>query len=1045
MDKRYEQLERLAAARAARRSRAEPVSDKSTAASNSPTPLDRDFVSTRLVEAVSDAAVSGSFDPQQLFGPDEGEELKMSVMSRLAPLCIIPEDSETKWTLSISNREQALKSAESPANLLHERLPETDTFGVALRAAIAEGASAAISVDGQNQAMEALAAVRVLQGIGLPVPDTSPLEAEIAKGNFLSDYSSLLETPCHGRSQQFEKLREFLKTDGLGDWSSIVISGLGGSGKSTLVANFLSESAKRNEATIATVDFDRPGIDASELHLLELEITRQIGYQRPELEADLKKERAAVRETRDGSSRDGFESERIDRATRILLRNVRSILEKHHLEDRPILLVLDTMEEVVVSGHASRLIGWLDDVCSAIDPLKLKVIFSGRLTGTYDDDEDPEGLPDAIRAKEPAKVVLGELSKRSSAKVLIDQGIQPSEATVLLAEDLIPKRPLELRLLARLLRDGPTKNAAALVKDLREDGSLAKGMFAGVVYRRVLQRIKNEDVKELAHPGLVLRYVTQEIVEHVLAPALQLQLTSERIKEATKGLASYAWLASKQPDGTIWHRRDLRRSTLKAMIAEKPSQARAINQAARKYFSAMSDQRSQAEALYHSLMLVTESSDLESFDMSATRRLAKHFSPDIADLPLPAQVFVRRAQRLPVRFEDILLLPSRYRDAAIQDAGKRFVAGKEFGSAAELIIGSSSRVFRTATPHLGRLENWEAEALFGAAEWREFVERSDQTTYASRFDSLQALTEAIFPRELASPLRMTGTELDERIDVASIAKQAMSLQDGGAEYTGRIALGLAMIDSRSPIGLESANLATRLLRIGQQARIHPGVGPRQMLLIGISCATDWLTAKFRTSHLVLSEEWLEDFRRELQRRDSNSSVALIDHTLGMLRSTKITKRPPYIREMLARIDGVEGTLSVEFPMHWHRWSMEDAMRYLRGPDPELRDPLRYALAECVDEMGPDSIFEIIRSLLPYQFQEIESRSFRNALKHDAVKALVLPIELIDRCGKRPQLIQNVLRQRPISTKIRDVAGSYVRLDNGVKYILSRFSNRSDFK
>lgn len=1042
MDKRLAQLERLAAVRAARRTDTELGAASSANPISSPLP-DLNVVSKRLAAAVRDAAVSGRFDPQQLFRSEEDKDLKMTVMSRLAPLCIIPEDNETKWMLSVANREQALKDVEIPANLLHEKLPETDTFGATLRTTIESGAAAEISVDNQNEAIEALAAVRVLQGMGMPVPDTSPLEAEIAKGNFLSDYSSLLETPCHGREQQFQQLQEFLRTDDSDGWSSIVISGLGGSGKSTLVANFLTNVAKLKEATIATLDFDRPGIDASEPHLLELEITRQIGYQRPELEADLKKERETVRQTRGSSSHDGFESISFDRVTRILLRNVRKLLEQHHLEDRPILLVLDTMEEVIVSGHTSTLMGWLDDISSALMPIKLKVVFSGRLTGSYDDDDDSEALPDEIKVKEPVKIVLGELSKRAASKVLIDQGVSREDAKVLLAEDLMPKRPLELRLLARLLTDGPAKSASALVADLREGGTLVKGMFAGVVYRRVLLRIGNDDVRELAHPGLVLRFVNEEIVEQVLVPALGLKMTKDRIEKATRGLASYAWLASKQPDGTIWHRRDLRRSTLRAMIAEKRLQARTINEAARKYFGNRGDEKSEAEALYHSLMLITDPADLDSFDMAQTRKVAKHFAPDIADLPYSAQVFVRRAQRLPMRTEDIDLLPSRYRDAAIQDAGKRFVAGKEFGSAAALIIGSSPNTFRGTTSRSGGLESWETEALFGAAEWRDLSDRGDQT-YVSRLDSLGTLAETIFPRELAAPLPMTGAELDRLLDVDSITKQAESLQDGGAEFTGRIALGLALIDSRSPIGLESSRLATRLLKIAEQARIPPGVGPRQVLLIGISFVTDWVSARFRTSHLILDERWLEDFKGELQRRDKSSSVELIDRTLGVLRSTGSMARRPYIREILANIDGVEGKLSVEFPLHWHRWSMDEAVRYLRGPDPELRDPLCYALAECANELGVETIFEAVSSVLPFPFQDAEGRSLRKNLGRDAVKALVLPIELIDRSGRRPDLIKNVTRRRPKSTKIREVAEAYARLDRAVEYILSRFSNRGDF-
>jgi len=114
------------------------------------------------------------------------------------------------------------------------------------------------------------------------------------------------------------------------------------------------------------------------------------------------------------------------------------------------------------------------------------------------------------------------------------------------------------------------------------------------------------------------------------------------------------------------------------------------------------------------------------------------------------------------------------------------------------------------------------------------------------------------------------------------------------------------------------------------------------------------------------------------------------------------------------------------------------LKYLRGPDPELRGALRYALADCTTELGADAMVEILNAAMQRKFRETRREPFARALREDPLKALLLPLEMVDRLGRREALLTEVRRRRPISSKIRDVAESYSRLDKAVSAVFSRF-------
>jgi len=911
LDARYTKLQELAALQAARKMASqEGRAPTGGATSSVPTqeqsgsPFTNE-VSRRLGMAVRAAAVSGRFDPSDLFDKTEGEELRVSVLSQLSRLCTMPALSQSKWLLTSDVRDEVLSDAKATgiSALLEARLPSTDAFGAALRAGISNGSSARISANGRSERLEALAAIQFLRNADLPAPDPASLDAEVARDNFLAEYRPLLSGAFLGRSREWDHLLKFLRAEraGVGRWSAIVLSGLGGAGKSTLIARFLTSIAKKNEATIAVLDFDRPGVDASEIALLTFEMVRQIGYQRPDLEPELAEIREVTRKRRnslsgDPNSQSSEERELVGSLTNSLAATLRS----RGLASKPLLLVLDTMEEVVIGQQLDKLMEWLDNLKLYLEDIELKVVLSGRLNGAYGGDDDLNDLPKLIKSREPDSVLLGELPRHSAGALLRALGVDPKDARILLGEDLVPRRPLELRLLARLMTGKSAPDAKQLISDLRNSGPLAKEMFAGIVYRRVLVRIRNPIVEKLACPGLVLRYIDPDLVKEVLVPVLG--LANVDAVAVTEKLGSYVWLASKHQDGSVWHRRDLRRSMLMTMVAEEPDKTSAINEKAREYFGLRRDEASQAEHLYHSLMLVRTPEEVEQFDLDRVKSLARHFAPDVIDLPLVAQVYVRFAQGQSLRSEDVHLLPRRFRDKAIDEAGERLVRSREYGRAAALLVPEDAGHFRSARSTSQDLPRWSVEALFAAMHWRELVEATDRPRTTPRISSVQQLAELLIPRELVEPLPFSAVELEEMLVDKRIISRALSSRDSA--YAGSAALGLALVEERSRLGMKAVGLTSELVRAVDRSKMNSGLSARELLLVGLGTVTDPVEVGLGAAHLTLDMQWLQEFESELVERSQYSETDLIYQVRDALNKS-LSEEYPSIRRLLATVDAVE--------------------------------------------------------------------------------------------------------------------------------------------
>lgn len=418
----------------------------------------------------------------------------------------------------------------------------------------------------------------------------------------------------------------------------LLIHGPGGVGKSTLLAKFLldhlTETPPKDRFPYIYVDFDLSALNVREPVTMLAEAARQLAEQYPtsreKWEAARSEWLAAINRNRT------LELDPLERAE--ALSSFAALLLESETEDAkvadqfsrnlPFLLIVDTFEEVQYHDRDS-----VKDVFRFLNALRaqvpaLRCILMGR--APLDDLQKEFARLESVELEGDAfgtgvatdfgviEVQLGDLDEGEARKYLMNQGVSDSQ----LAEDLVEVvggNPLSLRLIARVLRTGEIN-----LKSLREEmqwrptlsGRLLgrkippKALLQGVLFRRILGHIHSKKIQDLAHPGLILRRITPDLIKEVLAGPCGLDpLNDEQALTYFQALAREVSLVGTdtEPGGqnVLRHRPELRRIMLRLMEAdeEKQDQIQQVHENAVRYYTARKGQLAQIEALYHRLML----------------------------------------------------------------------------------------------------------------------------------------------------------------------------------------------------------------------------------------------------------------------------------------------------------------------------------------------------------------------------------------------------------------------------------------------------------
>lgn len=553
------------------------------------------------------AAVVGTFDPLELVAGAAGQEVRFQVLDELAAYC---EEIETEdavlWRL-VPDERRAILSELSEQGRLEDVASsagsiETDKFGEYLLG----GVLGTLDIEKGAEDLSSLhAAVQFVQPHSPSAPDPREVETRLRREEAVAAIDFLLPLELIGREDQLASLDAFVTAPQNKDLPSrwMIVTGIGGSGKSATLAAFAKRHLRPDWSGPPTIwlDFDRPLLSSADPIVLILELSRQLALFRPGLASALSEFRAATK----GISMEGsYDPGRSESLSSHAWSFWQTWVRPHLQGGEPIVLVLDTFEEVQEDWQRDRVVRWIDALHFEAGFEQLRPIIAGRAL--------PEAWLKQHEGRIEEHVELEDLDPACAAQLLgllleKDGAAQADYPLAALAERF-GGNPLMLSILARFLAQEGLDVAGELVAGKESDK--LRGEFAqGFLYTRMLRRIRADDpdVEKLAYPGLALRRVTPALIERVLAGPCDLRnMDGRRAADLFGKLKTQIWLVRPEVGtSAVIHRRELRRLMLASLPPDKEGVVAEIHRAAAAYYAAGGDPEMSApaqavEAIYHS-------------------------------------------------------------------------------------------------------------------------------------------------------------------------------------------------------------------------------------------------------------------------------------------------------------------------------------------------------------------------------------------------------------------------------------------------------------
>ncbi|HEY1399859.1 ATP-binding protein [Roseateles sp.] len=627
-------------------------------ASTPPVPETKDSLDDSPVwPLLLDAAVVSTFMPSQLakgltigIGRPDAEEavLQFSEPSITA--------SGTEWELRRDARTEVLRLASGSMELAAAVARTATLFADPVSEALRLTISGQTLVDA-SMALPRLEALRVatsvLSGVATVTPPLplNQLDGLIRKRRMVEQFERVCgkdyERDVVGRDDELERLRAFvgvISAQSLVDTVSrgfahlkravkgrkpLVLWGTGGVGKTTLLSRFMLEhmNAADRKYPVAYLDFDRPSISPKDHFGMFAEICQQVSAQFEELEAGLSELRNRALALQSESIAQGPESGPLLRefveAFRHQVDTTLDRLERIFEWQRPVLIVLDTFEIVQYDANqVAHIERFLRPFLSA-DWRRLRLVISGRRRiDDFESEVDQEELKGID--VHGAATLLGRLAEQASKPMSPKVALELAEALATRRKGLTLEKlrvhPLRIRMAASLLGpDGPESGdeiARSILAELAsgERGGAATCMINGILIRRILDHVRDDRVRALADPGLVVRRITPEVIARVMGPGTPAPdpaipgfdpsaIDPGQARDIFDAFSSEVSLVERDLTA-LRHRQDVRNEMLPLIRLRDRPQFDLLHKLAFDHFSekaATGDPAAAAEAVYHGL------------------------------------------------------------------------------------------------------------------------------------------------------------------------------------------------------------------------------------------------------------------------------------------------------------------------------------------------------------------------------------------------------------------------------------------------------------
>jgi len=582
-----------------------------------------------LAEALEYAALSGPFDPGAALSAisRESRQHAAEAASALAAACDTNPDESHDWLLLGPNRQQVLRELKGSGRLQdaieRRRVHSAGTITADLLDALSDTGAFTLLRVGEalgSAGREVLVRVAtVLDWAGefaAAAPLLEPSRTAIKRVDRLARRREIREQPFVGREPEIKRLMSLLAQPARRNVRGVFMCGPPGIGKSALMERVILRHFDGFHSVVVRLDFDRAGLDVTDLRSLTMEAARQITDRIGDTARDLFEERLRTAGLREGSE-SVFETRRAfpEALAAVIARTLREA-------DRPLLVVVDTLESLQARGetHLDQLFDWLQ-LLSGAGVLRMSVLVAGRAAPPADFGRvvgDP--------------IVLDGLSPPAALELATRLEVEPSSRDVVV--DRAAGVPLAITLAADIVRS----DGIGVLPPNRLNPKFASAML----YRILLSRIDDDSLRDLAHPGLIVRRISAEFLRDVIGPAVGLpRLDDEHARTLFDALARQHWLVETDPadPGFVRHRGDIRRDLLPLLYQDKPALCARIDREAVKWFAAREDEESAVDALYHRLQLLRRSTTRPAIPERLARLMD---AATLEELPEGAQVLVKQ-------------------------------------------------------------------------------------------------------------------------------------------------------------------------------------------------------------------------------------------------------------------------------------------------------------------------------------------------------------------------------------------------------------------
>ena len=493
------------------------------------------------------AALRLSFSPRSLPEADR-ERLRRQVVDPQA----------RAWTLQPGVRRQAIRAAGSLAALrpfAPRAGQRSKAAGQRVIAQVLAGAPYALPDRTEQELAWWIQASRWFDGVAPGLPSPAEVDRALQRRRTRSRLTDIAGRDFSGRAGELAAMRRWFDHE---PRRPLAIWGVGGVGKSALVAQF---AASLPAATLLFwLDFDRADLAPDDAPSVIAALARQAAVQVDGLAAP-----------EPGDAADAHWSQAASAWAQAL---------HSAAGDRAMLLVLDSFEVAQHAGRHQELWPVLEALRAKLPALR--VVVSGRAP-----------VPQLALDGEPAlPLALTGLAPRDARAWLARNGI--AEPGV---RDTVVRRsrglPLVLQLAHRLVAAG------GQVDDLPE--RLRPAMLAGFLYDRILDRVQDPAFKPLAMGALVLRRLTQAMLQPVFGGLVALPPGGPA--DWFDGLRREAALVEGSEVLTLRH--EVRVAALELLERDQPALVRSIENNASRWYDEQDtdDVEVAAERVYHRLRL----------------------------------------------------------------------------------------------------------------------------------------------------------------------------------------------------------------------------------------------------------------------------------------------------------------------------------------------------------------------------------------------------------------------------------------------------------